>query len=298
LNNVGVATALLGTVAAGSGYETINLVSSGTSRNGGAAGVVTLDDGNGNSLTTVNCSGVQDLGLTLTPTTVTTIDCSAATGAVTVTAAAANGQNMTFKGGSGADILDVSGYTTNDTIDCGAGVDRLVLTAAQTAVTVAQSNVTNCENIGLSDGVAATTYTLSHFGATGLRFGANTAGAATVVFPAGTGTLDLQTFTGAGGALTVNHAGSGTADIVNITVGSTTAGNTFGAALTFGGAETINLLSQGGANSFAGFTMPASAGTQTLTVTGNQDISFITVAVTADVLNASGMTGSGALNSY
>lgn len=295
LSTVGVATATLGTVAAGDGYNTINLQSNGASRNGGAAGVVTLDDGNGTGLTTVNISGAQDLGLTLTPTTVITLDGSSATGALTLNAAAANGQNMTIKGGSGADVIDPAGYTSNDTINCGGGADRLTLTAAQAAAATVQSNVTLCEVIGLSDGVTATTYTLSNFGATGLRFGANTAGAATVVYPAGTGSLDLQTFTGAGGALTVNHAGSGTADTIDMTIGSTTAGNTFAAAITFGGVETVNLLSQGAANSIAGLTLPSSAGTQTVKVTGNQNLSLITTATTADVLDASGMTGSGAI---
>lgn len=281
----------IGTVTAANGYETMTIAS-----NGAIANSVSLTDGVATGLKTINVSGAQALTLTLLDTTVTTVNASSATGNQTLTVAAANGQNMTITGGSGNDIIGMSGtYTTSDIITGGVGTDRLTLTNAEAiGATTAQSNVTGIEVIGLSDGSAGT-ITLGNFGATGLRFGANTAGATSVNYAAGTGnTLDLQTFTGAGGAVTATVAGTATTDVLGVTIGSTAAGNIFGAALTANGAEAINLLSQGGANSFTALTMTDTAANQSLVITGDQNFTVIG-AVRADSINASGMTGSATL---
>ncbi len=297
LSSVTGGTVTLQPATAGSGYETITVNS-----NGSVANTLTsLTDGNGTSLATVNVAGAQDLTLTLGDTTVTTVNASTMTGALDLTVAAGNGQNMVITGGSGNDVINMNGtYTSGDAINGGGGVDRLVLTNAEAiAATTTQTGVTNVEVIGLSDGLNGTV-AVNNFGATGLRFGANMAGNSTINHAAGTDSLDLQTFSGGGFDLTVNVAGTATTDVLNITVGSTTAGNTFSANsdITINGAETVNILSQGGANTFTGngngFVLTDTAATQSIVITGNQNLIF-NGAVRADVVNASGMTGSAAL---
>ena len=294
LSNVTAGTVTLQPTTAASGYETVTVKS-----NGAVANTLTnLTDGNGNSLTTVNVAGSQDLTLPLADTTVTTVDASTdMTGKLTLTVAAGNTQNMTIKGGSANDVINMSGtYTANDTIDGGGGTDRLTLTNAEAiAATTTQSKVSSIEVIGLSDGISGAV-DVSKFDATGLRFGAAIAGASSVSYAAGTDSLDLQNFASGGNALTVGVAGTATTDVLNITMGSTAAGNNFGAgAVTINGAETVNLLSQGGANTFgAAFTITDTAANQSLVITGSQSITF-TGAVRADSINASGMTGASTL---
>ncbi|MCF1184869.1 hypothetical protein L0E83_15670 [Marichromatium gracile] len=296
LNNVTAGTVTLQSVAAGSGYETLTVNS-----NGSVANVLTsLTDGNGNSLTTVNIAGTQDLTLPLADTTVTTVDASGMSGVLNLTVALGNTQNMTITGGTGNDVLGMNGtYTSNDTINGGEGTDRLVLTNAEAiAATTTQSNVTNVEGIQLSDGLNGTV-SVNNFGADTLRLGADIAATSTVNFAAGTGNLDFQNFddAAAGGRnLTATIAGTATDDVLNVTAGSTTAGLTFGAStVTINGAETVNLTSQGGANTFGGaFTLTDTAATEALVITGGQNVTF-TGAVRADSIDASGMTGNAAL---
>jgi len=82
-----------------------------------------------------------------------------------------------------------------------------------------------------------------------------------------------------------------------MTVGSAAAGNTFGTSvMTFNEVETINLTTQGTASTFAGaFTMNNTANSQVLNILGNQNITF-TGIITSDKVDASGMTGTGALS--
>lgn len=294
LSNVTAGTVTVGSAAAGSGYETINVASNGT-----IANVLTsLTDGLSTSLTTVNVTGSQAITLPLADATVTTVDASALTGVLTLTVAAGNTQNMTITGGTANDVINMNGtYTANDTINGGDGTDRLVLTNAEAiAATTAQTRVTNIETIGLSNGLNGTV-TVSNFGATGLNFGANLAGAGIINYAAGTSNLNVSTFNN--NTVTVNIAGVATNDVLNYTIGNATAGtgNAGSAhAITINGAETVNLSSVGAANTFgAGFTITDTAANQALVITGNQDITF-TGAVRADSVDASGMTGTAALS--
>jgi len=292
LSNVTAGTVTLQTATAANGYETINVNSNGT-----VANVLTsLTDGVATGLTTVNVAGSQALTLPLADTTVTTVNAATLTGALTLTVAAGNTQNMTITGGTANDVINMNGtYTNLDVINGGAGTDRLTLTNAEAiGATTVQSNVSNIEVIGLSNGLNGAV-SVTNFGATGLRLGAAMAGASTVAYSAGTNSLDLQTFSGNTIAATV--AGVATNDVLNVTVGSTTAGNAGGSAhtITINGAETVNILSQGGPNTFgAGFTITDTAANQALVITGNQNLTF-TGAVRADSIDASGMTGAATL---
>jgi hypothetical protein len=284
----------VGTTVAGSGYETVNLASNGTLANS-----MTLNDGLATSLATVNVEGAAALTLGITPTTVATINASTMTGALTATVAVGSGV-QTITGGTANDVINMSGtYTSADTIDGGLGSDRVTLTNAEAiAATTVQTKVTNVETIGVA-GLNGTV-SVANFNATGLRLGGNLAGNSVVNYAAGAlNTLDLQTFTGTGAnfSLTANVAGTATTDAIAMTVGSSTAGNAFGTGnITLNGAETVNLTSQGGANSLGGaLTLIDTAATQTLNVLGNQNLT-ITGAVRADTIDASGMTGTGALS--
>ena len=112
-------------VAAGtidvSGVETVNLTSNGSATTAGGNTLVITDA----AATTLNISGAEDLMLTMTGTALTTVNASAATGpmdlsAVTYKAAT----SATITGGSGADKL--TGSAAADTIDGGAGNDLIV----------------------------------------------------------------------------------------------------------------------------------------------------------------------------
>jgi len=294
LSNVtGAKTVTLQTATAGSGYETLTINSGGTIANS-----IKLTDGLGTSLATVNVAGAQKLTLVLDDTSVTTLNAATFTGGLTATVAAANAQNMTITGGTASDVINMNGtYTSDDVINGGAGTDRLTLTNLEaTAAKTVQAGVTNVEVIGLSDGLNGAVTVNNFGGATGLRFGAAMVGAGVVDYAAGTAGLDLQNHASNGKALTATIAGVATTDVLNMTVGSATAGNTFGAGtVTINGAETVNITSQGGANTFGGtFTVTDTAATQAIVITGSQSLTFAD-AVRADSISASGMTGAAAL---
>ncbi|MES2262013.1 MAG: hypothetical protein V4724_26125 [Pseudomonadota bacterium] len=280
------------------GYETVTITSNGTVAN--APGRLT-----DSSLTTLNIAGSQNVTLTLDDgagtnpaSLLTAVNASTATGRVTITLDAHMAQAVAVTGGTGNDTINMNGtYGTTDVINGGAGTDTLTLTNAEAiAATTVQTNVSNVEGISLSDGINGTV-TVSNFGATGLTFGANVAGASTINYAAGTNSLTISTFNNE--AVTVNVAGIATTDVLNLSVGNATAGtgNTGSAhAYTINGAETVNLSSVGAANTFgAAFSITDTAATQSLIITGNQSLTF-TGAVRADVVNASGMTSTAALS--
>jgi hypothetical protein len=274
------------------GYETINMTSNGTVAN--SIGILT-----DSSLATLNIMGAQDLTLTggATSTSLTNINASTATGKVNVTLNAAQTQALKFTGGTANDTINFGGtYTSADTVDGGTGTDTLTLTNAEAiAATTTQSNVTNIETLTLSAGLNGTV-SVNNFGATGLNFGGALGGAGIINFAAGTNSLNVSTF--AGNTVTVNVAGVGTTDVLNYTIGSaaTSTGNAGSAdAVVINGAETVNISSVGGANTFgAALTLTNTSSTETLNISGNQNLT-ITGAVTAEVINASGMTGTAAL---
>lgn len=308
LSNVTAAAAIsIGNNSAngGNGYETIALVSNGT-----VANSITLDDtANANaagSLATISISGANNLTLASNAnmTTVTTVDASAYTGNLTYTAAAANGQAMTVTGGSGNDIINVNGFAATDTINGGAGTDRLVLTNAEaTAATAARTNVTNVEWVRLSnttDGTAISTNNLGGASMTGVQLGSavNHTGDVVVNFAAGTANFDRQDSTdSANETTTVTIAGVATTDTLNVTLGTATAGSTWNGtgAFTITGAETVNIATQGGAATIGGaLTLTNTAASEAIVVTGSQSLT-ITGVTTADSINASGMTGTASL---
>jgi methionine-rich copper-binding protein CopC len=293
-------------VAGGNGYETLNITSNGSVPNN-----VVLDDTPGanaaGSLATINVTGAGTNNLTLgsngNMTTVTKVDANGFTGSLVYTAAAGNAQNMTIIGGSGNDVIDVQGYTINDIINGGNGTDRLVLTNAEAkGATTAQSNVTNVEFLRLSDTTDGNAITVSNFGAaaTGLQLGAgvNHTGSVAAIFAAGTANFDRQNSTdNANETTTLTISGVATTDVMNVTLGTAAAGSTWDGtgAFTITGAETVNILTQGGAATIGGaLTLTNTASPEAIVITGSQSLT-ITGLTTADSVNASGMTGAATL---
>lgn len=304
INGVTAGTINIGPFSAASGYETISIVSSGSTKNGNTTDLV-LDDGNGTSLATVNVSGSNDLDVDFTPATITKVDASTFTGKLDVDFLDGNVQTVSVVGGTGNDTIEVGAtagdYTSTDTITGGAGTDTLLLINADaTNATATQSNVSGIEVIGVN--LTSGTISMTNFGATGFAYStigvtaANDAAATTLNFSAGSNTLAFGTATIDTGAVTANIAGTATTDSLAITAGSTSAAMTsVTQAITITGAETLTLKSQGGANTFGStFTITDTAATQSLTITGDQNLTF-TGALRADVVDASGMTGSAAL---
>lgn len=297
LSNVTAGTITLAPTSAGSGYETLNVVSSGTTKNGTTTDLQ-IDDGVGTSLATVNFSGSNALDVDFGMNTVTKVDASTMTGKLDVDFANGNAKNVSVLGGTADDTIEVGAtagdYSSNDTINGGDGTDSLwMINADATNATATQSNVTGIEYIGLVDGISGAV-SATKFGATGVKFGAASAGASTIAFSAGTNNLDYGAFA-VTHTLGVTTAGTATSDIVNLTLGSssTASGNNSG-ALTFNGVETLNILSQGGANTLTSLTLTSTAAHEKVVVTGSQTLTLNTTLV-ADELDASGMTGSAAI---
>lgn len=115
---------------------TLNVIASDGDTTGDEAGI-DLDGLTGVALTSVVITGIDDADLGTVAATVTSIDGSAMTGALTVTAGGANG---TIKGGTDADSLTggagrdvITGGDGIDTISGGAGIDTYIFAASGTA---------------------------------------------------------------------------------------------------------------------------------------------------------------------
>lgn len=269
--------------AAGSGYDTFNVVSSG----GAVNTLTTFSQGNGTSLTTMNFSGDQNLTITnALPNTVTTVDASSMTGNLSIVLPATN---ITVTGGSGNDTINAAGsYSTSDTLNGGSGTgDKLVLNSAEAAVAGNQSNVSGFENLQIANALA-NDLVISRFGCTQITLVGG--GTGTLTIPVG-GTLEVSTNNS--GALTVSTpAGSDTtSDTLNVNVkGVNVAGN-----FTATSWEALNIAVSNGAVQFTGnITLNNIAGNQKITVTGNTALTLgdniAADTLTADELDASDLT--------
>lgn len=116
LNNMTAGTVTVQPTTGTNGAETIAITSSGSSN------TATLDDGTSTSLVTLTIAGTQDLALTVTPTTVTTINAASLTGALTHTTTGAD----TLVFGTSA---DGTGYTAPTTLTI-SGFEALTFTNA------------------------------------------------------------------------------------------------------------------------------------------------------------------------
>ena len=286
ISNVTAAVVTLQTVSAASGYETLNVVSSGSTAN-----VLTiLTDGNGTSLATINVSGTNNINLgSALDTTVTTVNASTFTGNLTVDASGV--ANVTVTGGTGNDTLTFgAGYTTADSINGGAGTDILSVTTAMLGgISTTQSNVSNIETLSVSNANVASTYTVSAWGATNLVLTTAASNIAmTYNYASGTAGLSYGAVIDTA-VQTVNSAGTATTDVLNLTIGTSSAGVLETSETATTGFETININARGGVDSLGAITMTATASTETINITGA--VALTLGIVTADKLDASAFTG-------
>ena len=304
-----------GTTTITGAIETLNITSS------GSANTVALVA----SATTLNVSGDQNITLSGTGTTgAATINAASATGDVTVTSDAAASTAATLTGGSGDDSITLTGSNTaTDTVTGGAGDDTITFTADLadadiinggdgtdtlvgttgnlTGLTTA-NNVSNIEVIQVSSALqntltAATVQT--GVSSVTLAAGTNADDSATVVLPAGSGTVTLGT--AAAGILTITDTGLATDDSLTINT-SATANSMNGENLAVNGFETVTLdTSTATAKTVGTINVTGdadAAGTRTaatLTLTGTASLNAGVITLGGGTnygtIDASGMTG-------
>lgn len=262
------------------GYGTINVTAQ------GSGSFVTLNDGDATNLTTVNVLGGAALVLNLTPTTITTVNASTMTGALSVTVGAGA---LTITGGSGNDNINMAGtYTTTDTINGGTGTDTLWLTAAESTVTTTQTaRVTNIENIRITNAMTGA-LDLANWGATGLVITTADSGG-TTTYSAGIGSLNLGTTDLTGDTIAAVGNLASSTDVLNITLGSATAANTTGGTVATTNFETINVTTLAGTGGMTAISTSPTAGT-TVNLLGSQGGNYGTVTASAIFANALTLT--------
>jgi hypothetical protein len=290
LQSVTAGTVTLQTVTAASGYETVNLVSNGATANT----LTALTDGNGTSLATVNISGSAALTLGTLDATVLTVDGSKATGILNLDVND-NTVKSNIKTGTANDVINIAGRfvdgttaATVDVIDGGAGIDKLILNAAEAGAVGSAaefSNVKNIETVAIADDATGVNFnTIFLGGISTLEFdglvGAHTVTAAsgnTIRFDAADVGDDNRGYV---------IAGTGTTDALTFDINGVDIG---GGTQTLTGVETATFAVSGTSVLDGTITMTATAATETLVVTGSG--TFVTGNITANVVNASAYTG-------
>jgi hypothetical protein len=299
-NNVDyAAAAVVGTADA----QTINLSSH-------TAGTLTLDAGIESA--TINSNGAVANVMTLTATGVatvtvtgaagfsgtfgtaaTTIDASAATGAVTITQVGAQVSNVTT--GSGADTIDLSanfvdGTTTatRDTVDGGAGIDRLILTGNEAGAigTAADfSTITNIETIVIDDDGDGDNVNMALLGITTLEYD-SAIGAATGIIGVSGGEIQYDAADNATNAVTVTINGTATTDSFTIDINGVDGGD---GARTYNGIETLNIATTGTSLMDGAHVMTDTAATQAMNISGTGSLTMGNV--TADQITSTMTSG-------
>ncbi|MBM3488312.1 MAG: hypothetical protein FJX67_17045 [Alphaproteobacteria bacterium] len=289
LANVTGGTVSIAPMAAGSGYETLNVVSGGNI----AQTIGQLTDGVGTSLATINVSGAQNLSITAAlDDTVTKVDASAMTGALTMTTGTSV---MTATGGSGNDTFIFGGTyvggtgATADTVDGGGGSsDALSTTSAiATAIATAQTKVTNVEQLTISDALGAAINTTHFASVTRLNLSADP-GNFNITIDSGDEVRFAVTTTAIPDLVVSGIATTDTA-LVTLASGIALAGD----ALTTTGVETLTINSlgiTGTTNTINQLTMTNTAASEVVKLTGAAALTF-TLTSTVDSIDGSAMTG-------
>jgi hypothetical protein len=198
-----------------------------------------------------------------------------------------NAGNDTFVLGAGFDAMDsINGGTGTDVLSA----DQSTITTITTPVT----NITSVEKIQVTGALVANgTINFQHFGATELELADNTAGAATLVLK----TEDVVQINGNVGDamattddLTLSMGSNGSSDEAVLILSGTTINGDLNAT----DLESLLIQTTGGPVSIEGTTaLNNGAGTETLTIEGDQNISFEQGGtITADIIDAAQLTGS------
>ncbi|MCZ8049345.1 MAG: hemolysin [Microcystis aeruginosa K13-05] len=297
-------TLLLSPVSGNNGYEKISIESK------GLANAVAALTATGSQEITI--TGDQDLLIAAAlPNTATKLDASALEGDLDVTAG--NG-TVDFLGGKGNDTFRFKAgeFTATDKVDGGDGANTLAVAAADAeTITAADTNIKNTQSLTLSTGGTATkTLRADLIGdkITTVTLAAVTAGDYTIRFAAGANSVNVLKNTSVGATLNVQANGGGNKDSLtftidgddpgtplqtekgNIPVGNLNLNNTDTPNLSI---EQLNLVvnnSGAGNHKIGAITLPQTPGVvETITITGNSSLT-ISGAVTAEKLDASGLT--------
>jgi hypothetical protein len=285
---VNVQSTTAGTLTIDAGIESLTLNS-----NGGTANTLAAIAGTGVASLTIAGSA----GLTVTgtlPTTVTTVDGSAATGILTLTQTGAVISNITT--GSGNDIIDLSGnfvdgttVASRDTVAGGAGTDALILTAAEAVAvgTAAQfSTVTGIETVKIDTDASGTgTINMVNLGIDTLEFD-NALGTLTVIAVSG-GEVQFDLADTGDNARSYSISGTGTTDTLTFDVNGVDLG---AGARTYTGIETLTLATSGTVRMDGAHTMTATAATEKMIITGTAG-TVVLGALTLDQIDSSGFSG-------
>jgi len=295
----------LNPVSGTDGYEQLAIATE------GLASVVALTAA---GIEEVTITGDQNLTLTnALVNTATKLDASEFEGDLSVISGTGT---IDFTGGLGDDTFTVNGFTSADILDGGEGTNTLRVTAANAeGITTEDDNITNIQTLALADldptainngiGTAGATLRADLIGdeITTVNLEEGTAGAYTIRFNAGNNTLTTFANTG---ALNVQAEGTATTDALTLNIGDPTttlaASSLTVASLTLNNVDrpieqlTINSNNAITSHTITGaVTLPTTAGVNNaITITGNSTLS-IGGAVTADEIDASGMTNGAAL---
>ena len=142
----------------GAALATLNLAAT------GANSAITLNNSVGTKLTTLTITGDKNLSVTESLNGLTTVDASAATGNVTLVAAAAV-NDITVTGGKGSDTINLgANFTKADKVNGGDGTDTLELTQASVTTVngytaaekiVVNDNLSNLEVLKVTDALTS-----------------------------------------------------------------------------------------------------------------------------------------------
>lgn len=283
----------LNPVSGTDGYEQLAIATE------GLASVVALTAA---GIEEVTITGDQNLTLTnALANTATKLDASEFEGDLSVISGTGT---IDFTGGLGDDTFTVNGFTSADILDGGEGTNTLEVTAANAeGITAENDNITNIQTLALtSAGTAGATLRADLIGdeITTVELGGGTAGAYTIRFNAGNNTL--TTLGNIVGALNVQAEGTATTDALTLNIDGAEANNLTLASLTLNNVDrpseqlTINSTDAPAGHTITGaVTLPTTAGeNNAITITGNSTLN-INGAVTADEIDASGMTNGAAL---
>lgn len=294
----------LNPVSGNNGYEKISIESK------GLANAVKALTATGSKEITI--TGDQDLLIAAAlPNTATKLDASALEGDLDVTAG--NG-TVDFLGGKGNDTFRFKAgeFTATDKVDGGEGANTLVVAAADAeAITAADSNIKNTQTLTLSTGGTATqTLRADLIGdkITTVNLTAATNTNYTIRFAAGANSVNVLKNTSVGATLNVQANGGGNNDSLtftidgddpttplqtekaNIAVGNLNLNNTDTPNLSIEQLKLVVNNSGAGTHKIGAITLPQAAGVvETITITGNSSLT-ISGAVTAEKLDASGLT--------
>jgi hypothetical protein len=285
---VNVQSTTAGTLTLDAGIESLTINS-----NGGTANTLAAIAGTGVASLTIAGGAALTITGTL-PTTVTTVDGSAATGILTLTQTGAVVSNITT--GTGNDVIDLSGNfvdgttaASRDTVAAGAGTDALILTAAeaQAVTSVAQfSTVTGIETVKIDDdATGGGTFNMVNLGIDTLEFD-NVVGTHSVIAVSG-GEIQFDLADTASDARSYSISGTGTTDTLTFDINGVDIG---GGAQTVTGIETLTIATSGTAVLDGALTMTATAATEKLIITGTAG-TLALGNLTLDQIDSSGFTG-------